>query len=82
MLDSEPTIAQIQLWYDTGRTCCSCGATFTQAHGRVTACGYCYKRMTSEERGAVQKATHEEVVPEGHRKLARDRRAARQERQR
>lgn len=62
---------------ELGRMCSECGAEFTEAHGRVTACEYCWKRLSLAEQNVVHRATHPETNKEAHRREARTRKRKR-----
>lgn len=76
--DDEVSLSRIAKLTDTGEMCCECGAQFTAAHGRATACTHCWAKLPATERAAVLRATHDEKNQAAHKQRARTRRAARE----
>lgn len=71
----EVSTALLAKWTDAGKLCAHCGAEFTKPHGSPTACTYCFRRLSADERGDTPLAVHPEVNKEAHAQQARARRA-------
>lgn len=73
--DDEISTALLAKWTDEGRLCCECGTEFTEGHGKRTACGFCWRRMTVEERQVTWCASHPEKNQAAHADQARKRKS-------
>lgn len=62
---------------ELGVRCAHCGSEFVKAHGSPTACSYCFRRLSADERGDTPLAVHEEVNKVAHATEARARKAKR-----
>lgn len=56
-----------------GLECMECGEPFAGAHGTPTCCGYCYPKLSLEERKVVNRATLGEQTKEHFRREAKKR---------
>ena len=54
----------LALLVETGTLCISCGCEFTEPHGEVTACTYCYDRL--KHKSGIRRATHPEANRQAH----------------
>lgn len=75
MAPDDASISLIASLTDHGAMCCECGSRFTEAHGQKTACEFCWKRLSVEERASVLRASHPEVNRSAHRAEAKKHRA-------
>lgn len=77
----DASISLIATLTDSGALCCECSCRFTEAHGKKTACEYCWKRLSAEERASVTKAVHPEVHTSAIISRARQKKAAKKRQQ-
>jgi predicted Fe-S protein YdhL (DUF1289 family) len=54
-----------------GERCVSCDEPFVRGHGMVTACAFCWPKLSPEEKATVLKAVHEEATKDFFRRRAR-----------
>lgn len=75
--DEGPSLNLLALWHDEGRICAHCGTEFTKPHGSPTACSFCFRNLTADERSDSPLAVHPEKNKEAHRAEAKKRKSKR-----
>ena len=65
------TATEIARQVASGKICAHCSAEFTKAHRSPTACRFCFRRLSADERGDTPLAVHPEVFVEAYKEQAR-----------